>query len=211
VPGVKTLQHRFTRKAFGTTLRYIVQNSNNMITDLQIFQATKADELEQARILFREYEISLDFELDFQDFETELASLPGKYGPPSGRLLLARIHGQSTGCVGLRKLFHKTCEMKRLYVKDTFKGMGIGRVLAETVIEEACAIGYTHIRLDTVPSMNRARSLYESLGFMQIEPYCNNPIPGAIFLELDLLTWSSRVESDSRVKHHQKNKIELPS
>jgi ribosomal protein S18 acetylase RimI-like enzyme len=143
-------------------------------------------DLASAKFLFEEYAESLDFDLDFQGFDEELANLPGEYAPPKGCLLLAEYKGQPAGCVALRGLSEDICEMKRLYVRPEFRGLGIGSALAETVIAQARNIGYTRIRLDTTPSMEAARTLYRSLGFRQISPYRYNPIEGAIFMELEL-------------------------
>ncbi|UCF66448.1 MAG: GNAT family N-acetyltransferase [Acidobacteriota bacterium] len=142
--------------------------------------------LEQARALFEEYAASLSFELDFQDFAEELAEFPGKYAPPEGRLLVARSGSDVAGCVALRKLDDRTCEMKRLYVRPAHRRQDVGRDLCEALIEAAREIGYERMRLDTVPSMTAARALYRSLGFEEIAPYCHNPIEGAVFMELDL-------------------------
>lgn len=141
-------------------------------------------EVRQVRELFREYEASLGFDLDFQDFDHELARLPGEYGGPEGDLLIAIEEGQVAGCVALRKIGDQTCEMKRLYVRPGFRGQGIGRRLARAVVEEARKKGYLRMRLDTVPSMREAISLYRSLGFRKILLYCHNPIKGALFMEL---------------------------
>lgn len=153
---------------------------------LKILQAETAEQLREARLLFEEYAASLGFDLGFQDFEAELAGLPGAYAPPQGRLLLAFHEGRPAGCVALRELEEGVCEMKRLYVRPGFQGLGIGKVLAEAVIEEARGMGYSRMRLDTVPSMERARGLYRALGFREIPPYRFNPIPGTAFLELRL-------------------------
>jgi len=154
---------------------------------LEILKAESGEELEQVRVLFGEYSNSLAFDLDFQNFEEELANLPGDYIQPAGCLLLATYKGQPVGCVGLRKPSDGVCEMKRLYVREQFRSLGFGRALAEAVIEEARKIGYNYMRLDTVPSMDVARALYVSLGFKQTSPYRYNPIEGAVFMELRLV------------------------
>jgi GNAT superfamily N-acetyltransferase len=143
-------------------------------------------DLADVRRLLREYASALPFALDFQDFDDEVATLPGRYAPPGGALLVARVDGGVVGCVGVRRLDDETCEMKRLYVSETARGSGLGRVLAEASIDEARRLGYRRMRLDTVPGMETAQSLYARLGFREIEPYTRNPVPGARFLELEL-------------------------
>ena len=143
---------------------------------------TDVSDVDEARALFREYAASLPFALDFQGFERELAEFPGDYAPPRGALLLAR----GAGCVGLRPLDATTCELKRLYVRPPARGTGLGRRLAEAIIAEGRRLGYQRMRLDTVPGMSAALSLYAELGFREIPPYRTNPIPGAVFLELEL-------------------------
>ena len=137
--------------------------------------------------LFLEYANSLGFSLCFQSFDQELAALPGDYAPPDGRLLLATSNGHPAGCVALHKLAPEICEMKRLYVRPQFRGKGLGRELAETIISEARQIGYKRLRLDTVePAMKTAVEMYRQFGFHEIPPYCQNPIAGALYMELQL-------------------------
>ncbi|HEY8411462.1 MAG TPA: GNAT family N-acetyltransferase [Pyrinomonadaceae bacterium] len=156
---------------------------------LRLTQATTASDIQQARELFQEYEASLKISLCFQNFEQELANLPGDYAPPRGRLLLAREFDELMGCIALRPLGPTTCEMKRLFVRAEYRDRGLGRVLVEAIIEEARKIGYTHMRLDTIADrMERAIALYRSIGFVEIPPYRQNPVDTATFMELDLLT-----------------------
>jgi len=143
-------------------------------------------DLADVRSLFEEYAASLPFDLGFQEFERELAGLPGAYSPPRGALLIAREQGAAVGCVALRPLGHDTCELKRLYVRPGTRGSGVGRALTERALDEARRIGYRRIRLDTVPGMERAQALYLKLGFREVPPYAPNPISGARFLELAL-------------------------
>ena len=152
-----------------------------------ILQAESPEQVEQARQLFQEYAASLGFHLCFQSFDKELAELPGDYAPPDGRLLLAEHEGKIAGCVALHKLSDGVCEMKRLYVRPEFRGKALGRALAERVIQEARAMGYTRMRLDTIAGqMDAAIALYRELGFREIPPYRENPISGAIYMELKL-------------------------
>ena len=155
---------------------------------LNIFQAETAEHISAARELMLEYARSLEFNLCFQGFDEEMRSLPGKYSPPSGRLLLALWDERPAGVIALRALAEAgLCEMKRLYVRPEFRGHGIGRVLAERVIGEAAEIGYTKMRLDTVPgNMDRAIAMYRELGFRQTIPYYDSPVGQTLFMELDL-------------------------
>jgi len=148
--------------------------------------ATSAGDLAEARRLFKEYEASLDVDLRYQGFEQELAALPGAYAPPRGRLLLAADDSVPAGCVALRPLGGDVCEMKRLYVCPAARGRRVGRLLAETVIREARLIGYSRMRLDTLPSMKEALALYRALGFEEIAPYYASPVAGTRFMELAL-------------------------
>jgi ribosomal protein S18 acetylase RimI-like enzyme len=143
-------------------------------------------DLAEIRQLFREYQRSLDVDLCFQGFEEELATLPGAYAPPSGRLILALHRGRAAGCVGLRPLAGGDCEMKRLFVRPEFRGLDLGRRLAQRLIGEARAAGHRRLLLDTLPSMTAAQALYRRLGFRPIAPYTANPVPGALFLGLEL-------------------------
>lgn len=154
---------------------------------IQIIQAETAEQIEQARALFREYETWIDLNLCFQNFEEEVANLPGKYAAPEGRLFLAFADEKLAGCIALRKLEDGVCEMKRLFVRDGFRGQKIGVSLIEKLIEEARTIGYKKMRLDTFPpKMGKAVSLYESYGFRAIPPYYHNPFDDTLFMELSL-------------------------
>ena len=159
----------------------------NRIAGLSMTQASTPAQIAQVRELFLEYAQSLGFSLCFQNFDQELAGLPGDYSPPNGRLLLAAYEGQVAGCVALHKLEPGICEMKRLYLRPAFRGKGLGRKLAEVILEEARSIGYERLRLDTVgPVMKDAVALYRTLGFREIAPYRANPMEGTLYLELSL-------------------------
>ncbi len=152
---------------------------------MTVVPAQSEEQIVQVRQLFVEYAESLGFSLCFQSFDAELAELPGKYAPPTGRLLLAECEDGVAGCVALRKLEPEICEMKRLYVRPAYRGKGVGRILAEAICREAKEAGYKCIRLDTVePMMKDAVGLYRRLGFQEIGPYCSNPVEGAMYMEL---------------------------
>lgn len=154
---------------------------------IEIIQAETPELIKETKNLFREYEAWFGMNLCFQNFDDEVANLPGKYAAPDGRLFLAFADGTLAGCIALRKLEDGVCEMKRLYVRGEFRGQGIGIELIEKIIEAARAIGYKKMRLDTYPpKMGKAVSLYEARGFREIPPYYHNPYGETLFMELDL-------------------------
>ena len=153
---------------------------------LTIVAATTPEDVEHVRTLLREYERSLGVDLAFQGFAQEVAALPGVYAPPRGRLLLAMDGDAPAGCVALRPITDDVCEMKRLYLRPSLRGKGAGRMLAGRIIDEARAIGYRTMRLDSLPAMTEAIALYEALGFRKIAPYYTNPVPGTVYLERTL-------------------------
>jgi ribosomal protein S18 acetylase RimI-like enzyme len=159
---------------------------------IRIVEASGPEQLDQVRTLLRAYAVefagSIAEALCLQGFESELAALPGRYGPPSGRLLLAIDGDRPVGCVGLRDLGEGACEMKRLYVAEAGRGRGLGRQLVETLIEQARQAGYARMRLDTTPDMTTAQDLYRSIGFVPTPRYYDDPYHGAVFFELDLQT-----------------------
>lgn len=164
-----------------------VHSVSSVVKNLAVIQAETSTQIAQARELFLEYAQSLGFSLCFQNFDKELAELPGDYAPPDGRLLLAEYEGKVAGCVALHGLGENVCEMKRLYLRPEFRGKRLGRALAEFVIAEARSMVYHRMRLDTVePSMGDAVAMYRKMGFREITPYRPNPIAGAIYMELEL-------------------------
>jgi GNAT superfamily N-acetyltransferase len=157
-----------------------------MTAKLEIKQAESAELIELARELFREYSDSMSTDPCFQTVDAELAGLPGQYGPPEGRLYLAFRDEQPAGCCAFRKIGDSTCELKRMYVRPLYRGQGIGRLLAHAAVQNARAIGYERMCLDTLPSMRPALKLYRTLGFEPVEPYMPNPIQGGLCFELGL-------------------------
>jgi GNAT superfamily N-acetyltransferase len=153
---------------------------------MQICQASSPDQIGLVRTLFEEYAASLEIDLCFQRFADELARLPGIYAPPRGRLLLARSHDATVGCAALRPLEETICELKRMYVRPSFRSQGIGRALAEAIVAAAREIGYSKMRLDTLTEMTAARRLYESLGFTHRAAYYETPLVHTVFMELNL-------------------------
>jgi len=156
------------------------------------YRADLAEDLPAVRELFEEYGRTLGIDLSFQGFDKELATLPGKYAPPHGTVIIVRSDGTPCGCAALRRIDERTCEMKRLYVRPESRGLRVGRELVRRIIEAAEVRGYDTMRLDTLPSMKSAVSLYRSFGFQEIEPYIYNPIPGALFMEKRLQPLSTR-------------------
>ena len=153
---------------------------------MRIVDGHGEEELPAVRRLFEEYAASLEVDLGFQDFDRELRELPGEYAPPAGRVLLALEEDEPAGCVALRPYEPDVCEMKRLYVRPGFQGSGLGRRLAEAIVEAGRDAGYRIMRLDTLPTMEAARGLYRSLGFEEIEAYRHNPVHGTTFFQLRL-------------------------
>ena len=157
---------------------------------IRILTPTGEQDLAEVRRICQEYAAQLAVDLCFQNFELELAGLPGDYAGPRGALLLAWVDGEVAGCCAMRPLdtvdYFNACEMKRLYVRNAFRRFGLGRQLAEAVMDHARAVGYGCVLLDTLDDMEAARSLYEDLGFEEIPPYYHNPIPGAHYLKADL-------------------------
>jgi GNAT superfamily N-acetyltransferase len=158
-----------------------------LLSERVLVDATTPEDLAAARRLFRAYGDWLAVDLGFQDFEQELATLPGAYAPPQGRLLLAKVGGDAAGCVALRPLEPGICEMKRLWVEPGFARAGLGRELALAIIQAARDAGYERMRLDTMPArMPAAHHLYQTLGFRAIPAYYHNPLDGVVMLELAL-------------------------
>ena len=157
---------------------------------IRLLEPRTTTDWDDTRAIFREYAQALGVDLCFQNFDAELAALPGEYAPPQGTLLLARVGGELAGCAALRPLhdvdYANACEMKRLYVRRAFRRFGLGRLLAQALIDRALEAGYSSMLLDTLDDMEAARGLYASLGFVEVAPYYFNPIPGAHYLKVDL-------------------------
>ena len=158
---------------------------------MEIHEAVAAD-IPTVRALFAEYATGLGIDLGFQKFDEELAGLPGAYTPPTGRLLVAWDGDTPAGCIAFRRLGEGRCELKRLYVRPAFRGRGLGRLLAVRALEEAEAAGYEFAYLDTLPSMAEVIALYRAIGFAPTEPYCHNPVPGALFFAKPLRSEEGR-------------------
>jgi len=177
------MPHGLSFISYGTT----VSDTSPAVT---LFIPTTASEIEAVRIIFQEYAESLNVDLAFQDFAQELTDLPGDYAPPRGAIVLAKVEDSIAGCCALRPLdssdYPNACEMKRLFVRRAFRGFGLGRQLAEAILDAARQAGYACILLDTLDSMEAARALYAELGFSEIAPYYYNPNAGAHFLKADI-------------------------
>lgn len=154
---------------------------------IELMHVESGPAIEEIRALFLDYARSLNFSLCFQNFDKELAELPGVYGLPHGRLVLCQVDGKPAGCIALKQIEPGVCEMKRLFVRPEFRGKQLGLRLAKHIIDEARITGYSFMRLDTIRgSMDNAIAMYESLGFKEIPPYYNSPIPDAVYMKLDL-------------------------
>lgn len=153
---------------------------------LQIIDGHARDSIPALRTLFLEYSAWLNVDLRFQGFEAELAALPGRYAPPAGAVLLALVDGALAGCVALRPLEPAIGEIKRLWVREAFRGAGAGRCLIDGIVERSRAAGYRRLRLDTLSHMHAALRLYRDAGFHEVAPYYDNPLPGAVYLEKTL-------------------------
>ena len=151
-----------------------------------LVEASSPEQIRSCRELFVEYQRGLGVSLCFQGFDAEVATLPGDYAPPRGRLYLAIAGGKPAGCAALRPLFHRDAEMKRLYVRPAHRASGLGRTLALRIVEDARALGYVSLKLDTLPAMKAAQRLYQDLGFRDTAPYNENPVTGVRFMALDL-------------------------
>jgi ribosomal protein S18 acetylase RimI-like enzyme len=161
-----------------------------MAPRVQLLTPESVEQFDATRAIFRDYAAGLGVDLCFQNFDAELSALPGDYAAPRGALLLATVNGELAGCGGMRALpdvdYANACEMKRLYVRRAYRGLGLGRMLAQALMDQAVRAGYSVMLLDTLDDMEAARSLYVALGFQEIPPYYFNPIPGAHYLKAEL-------------------------
>ncbi len=164
----------------------MVSKKQSQLDMLNIIEVKSKEQLDEIQKLFREYEAWLGFDLQFQDFEKEVTSLPGKYAPPRGTILMALFNENIAGCIALKPLNESICEMKRFFVRQQFQGKGIGKKLAELIVEKAREIGYTKMRLDTHNSFQAAIGIYKKLGFKETSPYYHNPMPDVSYWELVL-------------------------
>ncbi len=159
---------------------------NTLNSNIKCIEAKTKQDFTHAGKIFREYTDSLGIDLSFQNFEQELEQIKSIYTPPWGSLLLLKYKGLFTGCVGLKRFDEFICEMKRLYIKPEFRGKGWGKILCLKIIEKAKQLDYHRMRLDTLPSLTAAHTLYKNIGFYPINPYYHNPIPETIYMELKL-------------------------
>ena len=159
---------------------------NSYNNSVEFVTVERGSNLESVKTLFEEYANSLGVDLSFQGFQDELKNLPGDYVKPGGSIILAKVEGLPAGCVAMKKIDSNICEMKRLYLREQYKGFGLGKDLALKIIERARELGYSYMRLDTLPTMDKAQKLYKALGFYDIDAYVFNPIEGTRFLELKL-------------------------
>ncbi len=161
--------------------------SKTLVHEIKIISAIAPEQIETIRTLFTEYQRWLNFSLCFQGFDQELAQLPGKYAKPKGRLYIAEYDSKTAGCIALRPMKDEgVCEMKRLFVREEFRGRGIGKILVEKILSDAKETGYHMMRLDTLQRMETARALYKKLGFAVIPAYYNNPMDEVVYMELKL-------------------------
>jgi len=178
------------RSAALATRQSSASASSALAPDIQLVTPDTPERIEATRTIFREYAAGLGVDLCFQNFETELATLPGEYAAPRGALLLALVNGQVAGCGAFRPLadvdYPNACEMKRLFVRPAFRRLGLGRILAQALLDQALRAGYSSMLLDTLDDMEAARGLYAALGFEEIPPYYFNPIAGAHYLKAQL-------------------------
>lgn len=171
----------------GSSNNCIVEKRSGETTIFRIVPVRSEEDIEATKALFYEYTAWLNIDLNYQSFGAEMATFPGKYAPPTGELFLARTgQGDPIGCAALRPLDKSVCEMKRLFVKDSAKGLGVGKALVLALIDAAKKLGYDYMRLDSLPKMTAALGMYRSLGFANIQPYYETPMPETIFLELDM-------------------------